>query len=46
LLGRIGHGQKLVVHEWLWQRSSPRSTVISWLLLKRLSLVGESREAE
>lgn len=46
LLGRTGSRQKLVVHEWLWQRSSPRSTVISWLLLKRLSLVGESRETE
>jgi hypothetical protein len=41
-----GPGQKLVVHEWLWQRSSPHSTVISWLLLKRLSLVGQSRKTE
>jgi hypothetical protein len=46
LLCRRRPGQKLLVHEWLWQRSSRRSTVISWLLLKRLSLVSECREAE
>ena len=46
LLGRTGSRQKLAVHEWLWQRSSPHSTVISWLLLKRLSLVGERQGAK
>lgn len=46
LLRRIGPGRLLVVHEWLWQRSSLHSAVISWLLLKRLSVVGEPRETE
>jgi hypothetical protein len=39
LLRKASAGRLLVVHEWLWQKSSPHSTVISWLLLKRLSLL-------
>lgn len=39
LLRIASAGRPLLVHEWLWQRSSPHSTVISWLLLKRLSLL-------
>jgi hypothetical protein len=44
LLRSIGPGRLLVVHEWLWQRSSRRSSVISCFLLKRLSLLGVPRE--
>ena len=43
LLKSIGQG-RTVVHEWLWQRSSPQSTVISYFLLKRLTLLGEPPE--
>jgi hypothetical protein len=44
LLRTSSQGRLLVVHEWLWQRSSRHSAVISYLLLKRLSLLGEPRE--
>lgn len=44
LLRDIGPGRLLVLHEWLWQRSSRRSAVISYFLLKRLSLLGVPRE--
>jgi hypothetical protein len=37
-------GRLLLLHEWIWQRSSPHSAVISWLLLKRLSLVDQRRD--
>jgi hypothetical protein len=39
VLDQVSAGRPVLIHEWLWQRSSPRSTVISWLLLKRLSLL-------
>jgi hypothetical protein len=29
----------VLVHDWIWRRS-PRSRVVSWLLLKRINLVG------
>ncbi|HEX2877444.1 MAG TPA: fatty acid desaturase [Polyangiaceae bacterium] len=44
LLRSIGPGRQLVVHEWVWQRSSRHSVVISYFLLKRLSLLGVSQE--
>jgi hypothetical protein len=46
VLDQAGAGRLLLVHEWLWQRSSPHSTVISWLLLKRLSLLEQPRDAD
>jgi hypothetical protein len=29
----------ILVHDWIWRRSTPHSKVISWLLLKRLNLL-------
>ena len=43
-LRNVGRARLLVVHEWLWQRSSQRSAVISYFLLKRLSVLGKLRE--
>jgi hypothetical protein len=39
LLRTTRHRTSLFVHEWLWQRSSGQSAVISLMLLKRLSLL-------
>ena len=46
VLRRTGRGRLLLVHEWLWQRSSRHSAVISCLLLKRRSLLGEPRSED
>jgi hypothetical protein len=46
LLRKASAGRLLMVHEWLWQRSSQHSTVISWLLLKRLSLLAPAGDSD
>lgn len=46
VLRKVGTERLLLVHEWLWQRSSPHSAVISWLLLKRLSLLEQPRDSD
>jgi Fatty acid desaturase len=35
----------LLVHDWLWRRRGVRGAVVSWLLLKRLNLVGDRHAA-
>jgi fatty acid desaturase len=46
LLQQVSAARPVLIHEWLWQRSSPRSAVISWLLLKRLSLLEPARNGD
>lgn len=45
-LRKASAGRLLFVHEWLWRRSSSHSTVISWLLLKRLSVLAAAGESD
>ena len=35
----LSHPDKIIIHDWLWNRGR-RSVVVSWLLFKRLNLVG------